>query len=135
LRSIKQYVVEFWRMNIYLFWFKTLWKEVWHSVYVEYSDFYYEIFMLGKRGVTLYMWHLHMGWTLCHVTGVNDFYLFIYLFCFHHLLPSTSSLSLTPPSSIFIKKIQKKIKKQQQSTTSPSSHYYTSTTIDNNNIT
>jgi len=52
LRSIKQYVVDFRRINVYLFSFKILWKEVWHSVYVEYSDFYYEIFMLEKRGVT-----------------------------------------------------------------------------------
>jgi len=27
-------------------------KEVWNSVYVEYSDFYFEFFMFGKRGAT-----------------------------------------------------------------------------------
>ena len=53
LRNIKHYVVEFWRMNIYLFSFKILWKEVWHSVYVEKLWFYYEIFMLGKGSVTV----------------------------------------------------------------------------------
>jgi len=48
LRSIKHYVVEFWRMNIYLFSFKILWQEVWHSVYVEKLLFSLWNFYVGK---------------------------------------------------------------------------------------
>ena len=55
LRSIKHYVVEFWRMNIYLFLFKILRQEVWHSIYVEKLWFLLWNFYVGKIGC--YNWN------------------------------------------------------------------------------
>lgn len=52
-------------------------KEVWHSVYVNYSDYLYEIFMLEKRDVTPPLLRHRI-----HNQGPNHFR-------FHPWLPST----------------------------------------------